>query len=69
MIVDGRPVGKEFLKVLDFGIAKILNPEESDPNVHTQTGCFVGKPQYTSPEQVDGDQVDGRSSADIRGAR
>ena len=29
MLLDGRPPGKEQLKVLDFGIAKILNPEET----------------------------------------
>ena len=45
--------GKEIVKVLDFGIAKLL---ESDPNDIqqrrlTEAGKIIGTPQYMSPEQ------------------
>src|SRR5262249_35491355 len=54
MILDGRPEGQEYLKVLDFGIAKFLGRSraaEDDPS--TVTGAFIGTPPYTSPEQAE----------------
>ena len=59
MLIDDRPPGREQLKVIDFGIAKVLQPGFDE--IHTQTGCFMGTPQYASPEQVKGAEVDGRS--------
>lgn len=43
--------------ITDFGIAKQLN---EDLNL-TSTGIFLGSPNYVSPEQADGKQVDGRT--------
>ena len=43
-------------KITDFGIAKISTPEQ-----FTMTGSIVGTPHYMSPEQVQGQPVDGRS--------
>jgi serine/threonine protein kinase/formylglycine-generating enzyme required for sulfatase activity len=60
MLLDGRPEGQEFLKVLDFGIAKILGVEDPHGEVHTLTNSFMGTPPYTSPEQADG-RADARS--------
>jgi len=45
----------------DFGIAKQIN---EDLNL-TSTGLFLGSPNYVSPEQADGSEIDGR--ADIYG--
>ncbi len=41
------------LKLLDFGIAKILNPQQPD-TLQTRTGARVLTPAYASPEQHTG---------------
>lgn len=64
MLVDGRPEGREFLKVLDFGIAKILDAQKRDvDDLQTRQGATMGTLAYMSPEQVNGDseKIDGRS--------
>lgn len=44
--------GDEWAKVLDFGIAKILQPVGSPADAEiTQANLVVGTPQYMSPEQ------------------
>ena len=44
------------VKIADFGIAKITASDQ-----FTMTGSIVGTPHYMSPEQVQGQPVDGRS--------
>jgi serine/threonine protein kinase len=51
--------GEAFIKVLDFGIAKLIAPE-AVTNV-TKTGTIMGTPQYMSPEQCTGRGVDHRA--------
>lgn len=52
--------GHTFAKLLDFGIAKLLNDEV--PRHHTTaTGAAVGTPDYMSPEQCQGPDVDHRT--------
>ena len=44
------------VKLLDFGIAKLLEAEESDPAL-TRTGLYMLTPEYAAPEQVLGSAV------------
>ena len=52
--------GATFPKLLDFGIAKLLQPEE-DVRHRTGTGVPIGTPYYMSPEQCRGREVDHRT--------
>jgi eukaryotic-like serine/threonine-protein kinase len=55
------PDGEEHVKVLDFGIAKVVNSDSSTQNSLTATGMTLGTPLYMSPEQIMGEKVDFRS--------
>ncbi|HEY0881956.1 MAG TPA: serine/threonine-protein kinase [Archangium sp.] len=52
--------GRDFVKVLDFGIAKLLRPIGNLPKVGTKAGIVVGTPEYMAPEQAIGKPVDAR---------
>ncbi|MSP59612.1 MAG: serine/threonine protein kinase [Myxococcales bacterium] len=49
------------VKVLDFGIAKIIRREMNDTGGMTQGGTIFGTPHYISPEQAGGQDVDARA--------
>jgi serine/threonine-protein kinase len=53
---EGRP---DFVKVLDFGIAKVVTTDDDGPRL-TQTGMIFGTPEYMSPEQAQGHHPDQR---------
>jgi serine/threonine-protein kinase len=51
------------VKLLDFGIAKLISDSEPGMSDDTRPGVLIGTPQYVSPEQVFGKVLDG--GADI----
>lgn len=55
---DGDP---DYVKIVDFGIAKLLPQEGEQAHRLTQTGDIFGSPTYMSPEQCRGQAVDKRS--------
>jgi serine/threonine-protein kinase len=58
-----RPEGTPLLKILDFGIAKVLPGAEGiePPSVRTGEGAVLGTPRFMSPEQALGREVDERA--------
>ncbi len=53
--------GRYAVKVLDFGIAKILDDDHHNSSQMTETGSIFGTPEFMSPEQARGETTDGRS--------
>jgi serine/threonine-protein kinase len=51
----------EFAKVLDFGVAKLLDGDPAGGVSRTQTGMMIGTPYYMSPEQTQAKAVDPRA--------
>jgi len=64
VMLEDLPGAKDHVQVLDFGIAKIVDPA-SDINKAdekaTRVGLALGTPRYMSPEQCKGKPLDGRS--------
>ncbi len=58
-------VGKQGIKLLDFGLAKVREEqavsEETISKALTAQGAVLGTPQYMAPEQVEGKEADARS--------
>lgn len=52
---------KPRVKILDFGLAKVMMPEKIEMESLTRTGETLGTPPYMSPEQCTGGNIDGRS--------
>lgn len=59
LVLIKEAVGGEKLKVVDFGIAKLIDDVEAQNLTHT--GEAIGSPLYMSPEQCTGQDVDARS--------
>ncbi len=51
----------DFVKVLDFGLAKIIAPDSKDVQKLTQTGALMGSIHYICPELAAGQIPDARS--------
>jgi len=67
IILQPRDDGTYLAKVLDFGIAHVMQPAKTpdgSSNNHrtlTRVGTIMGTPGYMSPEQAVGDRVDHRT--------
>ncbi|MEW6731284.1 MAG: protein kinase, partial [Acidobacteriota bacterium] len=58
-IMIAKKDGQDWVKVLDFGIAKLS--AEDRRNDLTRAGMVIGTPLYMSPEQLSGAKLDARS--------
>jgi serine/threonine-protein kinase len=59
VIVEGEGL-QESLRVVDFGLAKVLRGTSDSLTVLTQQDMVFGTPEYMAPEQARGDEVDAR---------
>lgn len=72
-VCDPDARGRRVVKVLDFGIAKVVAPRDDGrapaPSLYqTEEGVLVGTPRYMSPEQASGLAVDARTDVYAAGA-
>ncbi len=58
VMVSWSPEGRPLVKVLDFGMAKILGGTFGGPEALTKKGAVFGTPEYMPPEQAMGKPVD-----------
>jgi putative nucleotidyltransferase with HDIG domain len=57
-----HPDYPDYVKVLDFGIAKLIGPQQANAPHNTVLGMVIGTPAYMSPEQCRGQaELDHRS--------
>jgi serine/threonine protein kinase len=63
MMICEQDNGRMMVKVVDFGMAKLMRPSEDSQQMMelTQSGEVFGSPLYMSPEQCRGQQLDQRS--------
>ncbi len=61
IILTERAGQTDFVKVLDFGIAKRSGEADRNEKQLTQQGMVLGTPPYMSPEQFTGQPLDARS--------
>jgi serine/threonine protein kinase len=69
IMLTSRRMEPDFVKVLDFGIAKITDPKhKKGETFETIAGVVCGTPEYMSPEQARGQLLDARSDLYSLGA-
>ncbi len=52
---------QDFVKLLDFGIAKLQDAGVGQSLAKTSAGAVIGTPEYMAPEQVTGKEIDYRA--------
>ena len=68
VLVTRTTGGRDFAKVLDFGLAKLEHPTTPTLLDTTDRSTIVGTPYFMSPEQIRGDEVDARADVYSFGA-
>ena len=68
ILIRRKEDGREWITVLDFGLAKLPGGGEKTNLFHTQTGIVLGTPYYMAPEQIQGKAVDQRADVYSLGA-
>ena len=61
IMLTARHGNPDYVKVLDFGIAKLLRDDSAASAPLTQAGMVFGTPQYMAPEQVRNERLDART--------
>ncbi len=61
IFLENRPGHTDYVKILDFGIAKIVSGDAAQSPALTAAGQTLGTLEYMSPEQLTGKPLDGRS--------
>ena len=59
VLITRTTAGRDYAKVLDFGLAKLEQP--AGPRTETDRQQIVGTPYFMPPEQIRGDDVDART--------
>jgi serine/threonine protein kinase len=59
--LEQRGSKSDFVKVLDFGIVKVLGGDGDDESDITRVGQAIGTLEYMSPEQIVGSETDHRT--------
>jgi serine/threonine-protein kinase len=57
LLVAGDPALRPHVYLTDFGLAR----RDGSSTALTTTGQWMGTPDYAAPEQIDGDELDGRA--------
>ncbi|MGD9693460.1 MAG: serine/threonine-protein kinase [Phycisphaerales bacterium] len=60
-LVNDKPIPK----VIDFGVAKSVNPTLTAHTLFTEQGLLLGTPEYMSPEQADLGAIDVDARTDV----
>lgn len=68
ILVSESDQGEAQIKILDFGIARLMDERDTDRTVLTEQGLAIGTPGYMAPEQAGSGVVDTRADVYAIGA-